>query len=105
MSKEHLFILYVGDDGQVLAEVAESRGWYVLLPHDELEALAMYTIYFPDVILLDIRSDFADDVHFHLHSVGAHPMLWLGDIRPTELLDRIAALLEERVPPALEVVG
>jgi CheY-like chemotaxis protein len=98
MSKEHPFILYVGDDGQVLSEAAESRGWYALLPQDELEALAMYTVYFPDVIILDIRSDFADDVYFHLRSAGANPILWLGDVHPTELLDKIPALLEERVP-------
>ena len=98
MSKEHLFILYVGDDGQDVAEIAESRSWYVLLPHDDLEALAMYTIYFPDVVLLDVRSDFADDVDFHLRSVGAYPILWSGDRRPFKLLDRIAALLDKQVP-------
>lgn len=81
MPKQHLFILYVGkvDYGETLARDAERRGWYAQVARDDLEALAMYVVYCPDIIYLDSTVDFAEEVDFHLKSVGASPILYLGD--------------------------
>ena len=77
MSREHPFILYVGDveTGRALSVAAEAWGWYVLLPHDDLEALAMYSVYHPDVSVIDQTMDFADEVEFHLRSIEAELIL------------------------------
>ncbi len=108
MSKEHPFILFAGnlELGQALSPMAEARGWFVMMAEDDLEALAMYTVYSPDVVVIEQHTQFVDEVEFHLRSVGAelvlipHPVA-LVDIDFNVMLDTIAARLGH-VPPERE---
>jgi hypothetical protein len=105
MSKEHPFILYGGpfELGHLLALAAEARGWYVLLPQDDLEALAMLSVYYPDVCVIDPRLTFADEVEFHLRSIGA-PLMMVGQspllhgASSQAILDAVAAFFSELLP-------
>jgi hypothetical protein len=98
MSKEHPFILYAGpiECGQRLS--AEARGWYVLLPQDDLEALAMYSVYCPDVSIIDRGLDFAYEVEFHLHSINAPLILVDQNANPQTILDTISTFFSEFLP-------
>jgi hypothetical protein len=101
MSKEHPFILYAGpvEGGQLLSAAAERRGWYVLLPEDDLEAMAMYSVCYPDVSIIDRGVNFADEVEFHLRSIAA-PLIALEQnlplqyANPQAILDTVAAFLK-----------
>lgn len=105
MSKEHPFILYAGpvEFGQLLSVAAEARGWYVLVPQDDLEALAMYGVFYPDVSVIDRGIDFADEVEFHLRSIDA-PLILVGqypllqDAHPEAILDEVAAFFSQFLP-------
>jgi hypothetical protein len=85
MSREHPNILYVGDmeQGRALAAAAEARDWYVHTPGETMEALAMYTTFFPDIVIIDTlpRVTFAHEVYYHLRSVNAQPIMVLADDR------------------------
>jgi len=85
MSAQHPNILYVGDieQGRALAAAADKRDWYVYTPAEAMEALAMYTTYFPDLVVIDAfpRLSLALEVYFHLRSVNAQPMIVLADDR------------------------
>ena len=105
MSREHPFILYVGDieAGRALSAAAEAWGWYVLLPHDDLETLAMYSVYYPDVSVIDQTTNFADEVEFHLRSIEAELILireqaCSRDENAKELLGVIGAYLNDSRP-------
>lgn len=77
MSKEHPFILFAGnlECGQVLSAMADRRGWFMMQAEDDLEALAMYTVYMPDVVIIDETTPFAEEVEFHLRSIKAELVL------------------------------
>ncbi|MFQ5811711.1 MAG: hypothetical protein ACE5I2_00740 [Anaerolineae bacterium] len=83
MSKEHPRIIYVGDDvrGQALRIAVQSRGWRVYLPTERLQALGMYAVYFPDIVVLEAvsGSNLAEEVCFHLRTVRVEPLLILTD--------------------------
>lgn len=83
MSQEHPNILYVGspDQGEALLAAVEPDDWYVYLPTEMLETLAMYVTYSPDVTVIDLSngSKVAAAVYRHLRSIDASPMLVLTD--------------------------
>lgn len=83
MSMEHPNILYVGDveRGRALSQAVEAQGGYVYLPADTMEALAMYIHYLPDIVVIEASQGFsmALDVHQHLGSIQAAPVLVLAD--------------------------
>ncbi|NWF70713.1 MAG: hypothetical protein HXY40_16635 [Chloroflexi bacterium] len=68
---EALNILYVGDAqhsdlrSQLSAYAPDS---YIMQPQELHEALAMYVLYFPDVIILEGCSDLVREVYYHLAS-------------------------------------
>jgi hypothetical protein len=82
-SLEHLNILYVGErvHGGLLRDAAQVRGWYVHLPSETLEALAMYIFYYPDLVVLDAFSavNLAAGVGVHLCSIQANSLLLVTD--------------------------
>jgi hypothetical protein len=73
MSKAHPIILYAGsvELGQAFSTAAERLGWQVMLSADDLETLAMYMVYCPDITVVEWKSAFAEEVLFHLRSVDA----------------------------------
>jgi hypothetical protein len=73
MSKEHPFILFAGnfEFGDALSAAADRRGWFMMQAEDDLEVLAMHTVYMPDVVILDQSAAFAGEVEFHLRSINA----------------------------------
>lgn len=83
MSTEHPNILYIGDieRGHALEIAAETHGSYVHLAEDVMDALGMYVVYLPDVIIIDAvhRYTLAQEVYMHLRSVDAKPMLVLAN--------------------------
>ncbi len=72
-------ILYVGERaaGQELAALAEQQGSYVYLPDNMMQALGMYITYFPQIVVIDMSVDYAQDVFDHLRSVDAKPLILL----------------------------
>jgi hypothetical protein len=92
-----------GECGELLSAAAEIRGWYVLLPQDELEALAMYCVYYPDICVIDWHVDFADEAEFHLRSIDAALML-VGQpplhhgVGSQAILDAVAAFFSDMLP-------
>jgi hypothetical protein len=68
-------ILYVGDveRGRALLTAAERQSWYVYLPADLLEALAMQVFYYPHVVVIDPINQplLALEAYQHLNSVQA----------------------------------
>lgn len=120
MLAQELFVLYIGNasEGARLAKHLESLGWIVYLPTDVHEALGMYTIYFPSVIILepDGVEALVAKAYFHLRSINARPMLalctdanaeeWyrqegesLAVLPSTTPLDRLAEIISETVTP------
>ena len=101
MSVEHPLILYVGDGefGCDLYRIAKLRGCSVLLAWDAKEALALYILYAPDVILLEKGTDFVGEARFHLDSVGAEVQFVTNEM-PDAVLDALFTMpisyLEER---------
>jgi DNA-binding NtrC family response regulator len=83
MSVQHPNILYVGDTerGRALQAAAEARGSSVFLAEDMMDALGMYIVYFPDVVVIDAvyRYTLAQEVYMHLRSVDAKPIIVLAD--------------------------
>jgi hypothetical protein len=68
---EALNILYVGEnDLSTVPSSLEtySSQWNVMTPESAQEALAMYVLYFPDVIVIEGTSSLAREVFFHLSS-------------------------------------
>jgi hypothetical protein len=76
-------ILYVGEReaGQALAALVESEGGYIYLPDSLMQALGMYITYFPDVVVIDMETSYAQQVYDHLRSVDAKPVILLTDER------------------------
>jgi hypothetical protein len=78
-------ILYVGgqgaghEAGQMLAAAAEARQDYVYQPESLMQALGMYITYFPQVVVIDMALEYAQDVYMHLCSVDARPIFLLTD--------------------------
>jgi len=101
MSMEHPNILYVGDieRGRALLKAVEPHGGYVYLPADTMEALAMYIHYLPDITVIDAGTRYttAFEVHQHLGSVNAQPVLVLADANSAQ--DWIAFNPAARVLP------
>jgi hypothetical protein len=96
MSKEHPFILFAGtlERGQALSSAAEERGWFVMVAEEDLEALAMYAVYIPDIVVVEQNTQMADQVVFHLHSVEAECLVMSHPLDGLDLemfLDTIVA--------------
>jgi hypothetical protein len=68
---EALNILYVGEQHiSTVPSMLEtySTQWNVMSPESIHEALAMYVLYFPDVIVFEGTSDLVNEVFYHLSS-------------------------------------
>ncbi|HVU15087.1 MAG TPA: hypothetical protein VHD90_27625 [Phototrophicaceae bacterium] len=76
-------ILYIGgqETGQALAALVERDGGCVHLPENLMQALGMYITYFPEIVVIDLRVDYAEAAFKHLRSVDASPLLVLTDQR------------------------
>jgi len=109
------FILYIGtpEKGQALAAQVEARGGYVYLPESLMQALGMYITYMPQIVVIDMAVDYAQEAYDHLRSVDAAPLVLLTNQRerstsvyalpPHISADALQAALEsihkpERVP-------
>lgn len=83
MAKEQIRILYVGDTerGRAFRASVEAHRWYVYLSDRLLEALGVYVVYVPDIVVVDAAADsnLADEVLLHLQSIDAEPMVVLAD--------------------------
>jgi len=82
MNKINATIIYAGmpERADVLSNRLPSK-WSIFTPEETLEALAMYTFYYPDVVVIEdsAENDFAYDVYTHLQSIGAENLLMLTD--------------------------
>ncbi|MEP7293393.1 MAG: hypothetical protein ABI835_16535 [Chloroflexota bacterium] len=80
---ENAMILYVGkhEAGVAFAQRIEASGGFVYLPESLMQALGMYITYLPQVTVIDMALDYAQDVYDHLRSVDARPLLLLSDQR------------------------
>ncbi len=79
-------ILYIGnpEKGQALAAVAATQNSYVYLPETLMDALGIYIMFFPDVVVIDMSMDFAQQAFDHLRSVDAQPLVLLTNERSRE---------------------
>ncbi len=79
-------ILYIGgrEAGQALATLVERDGGYVYLPDNLMQALGMYITYFPEIVVIDLSADYAQEALEHLRSVDASPLLVITDQRIRE---------------------
>lgn len=81
MSKEHPMILYVGTEHDTLCAAAEARGWYVSAPGELMEALGLFVVDMPDIVVIDARVAYAADAYLHLDSVkSGTPILTIGEV-------------------------
>ena len=73
-------ILYIGkpEQGQALAAAASSQNSYVYLPASLMDALGMYITYFPDIVVIDMAVEYAQEAFDHLRSVDAEPLVLIG---------------------------
>lgn len=116
---ETLNILYVGDNKN--STILSALDPQTMTPQTAQEALAMYVLYFPDVIILEGRSEMVSEVFYHLSSgvtqtapLGVEAILVIDDeagwktppntimkrlpanASPDEVLEAIEALVAER---------
>jgi hypothetical protein len=75
-------VLFVGDTGRGLAlrALAEEHGAGFWVAGETEEALGLYLLHMPDAIVIEDGElgGVAVEVHFHLASVGARPMILLS---------------------------
>jgi hypothetical protein len=78
---KNALILYIGNPerGQALAALAETQNNYVYLPETLSQALGTYITYFPQVTIIDMSVDYAEEALDHLRSVDARPLVLLGN--------------------------
>ena len=99
-------ILYVGrpEAGRALAALAEQRNDYVYLPENLMQTLGMYISYFPQVVIIDMSIEYAQEVFEHLQSVDARPIVLLTEnyIRSTSIFTLSPDLSAEALMSALE---
>lgn len=116
---ETLNILYVGDNKN--STILSALDPQTMTPQTAQEALAMYVLYFPDVIILEGRSEMVSEVFYHLSSgvtqtapLGVEAILVIDDeagwktppntlmkrlpasASPDDVLEAIEALVAER---------
>lgn len=79
--KRNPTILFIGTDNSAESLRAENEGWTVMRPEEMMEALAWYTFYFPDVVIIEDAPDSEDahEVYAHLRSIYADNVLLLSD--------------------------
>lgn len=72
-------ILYIGtpEKGQALAAQVEARDGSVYLPEHLMQALGMYITYMPQITVIDMALDWAQEACDHLRSVDAEPLVLL----------------------------
>lgn len=72
-------ILYIGtpEKGQALAAQVEAHGGYVYLPEHLMQALGMYITYMPEIVVIDMALEYAQEAYEHLRSVDAAPLVLL----------------------------
>jgi hypothetical protein len=103
---KNALILYIGspERGQALAALAETQNNYVYLPENLAQALGMYISYFPQVTIIDMRVDYAEEALDHLRSVDARPLVLLGNryIRSTSIFTLPAHISAETLLDALD---
>ena len=101
-------ILYLGnaEAGRALANIAEQRNDYVYLPETLMQALGMYITYFPQIVIIDMSIDYAQEALEHLRSVDARPIVLLTDqyIRSTEVFTLSPDLSADALMIALEQI-
>lgn len=81
---ETLNILYVGNTEN--STILPALGEQVMSPQSVQEALAMYVLYFPEIIVFEGNSELVRDVFYHLSSgitaaspIGVEAMLVIAD--------------------------
>ena len=83
MSLRNLSILFVGSKevGEMLEAAAQRPAVHLWRATEVLQALAFYTFYMPDAVLLEdgANPELTNEVYFHLSSVGAKPLIILSD--------------------------
>lgn len=82
MSLHHQSIVFVGSEkmGETLEAEARRRAVHLWTATEVLQALAFYTFYMPDAIVLEdgANPELTNEVYFHLSSVGARPLIILS---------------------------
>jgi hypothetical protein len=85
MSKQMPIVLHVCeyDPNPLVATTVAQLNGEVVLAHTLMDALAMYTFYVPDIVLVEapMGSWVAQESLFHLDSVDARPLVILTDRR------------------------
>lgn len=103
---KNALILYIGspERGQALAALAETQNNYVYLPDNLAQALGMYISYFPQVTIIDMSIDYAEEALDHLRSVDARPLVLLGNryIRSASVYTLSAQISAEALLDALD---
>lgn len=78
----NLSIMFVGSKevGEMLEAAAQRFGVHLWSATEVLQALAFYTFYMPDAVLLEDgpSRDLTNEVYFHLSSVNAKPLIILS---------------------------
>ncbi len=105
-TSEHMQIMiYVGDPtrGRMLQMAGDQYGWSVLLPTEMLEALGMYVVYFPDLVIIDTATNYAlaEGVFTHLRSVDAQGLLVLADTAESGPWNMLLPPTVQVVPPPI----
>jgi hypothetical protein len=102
-------ILYIGtpEQGQALAAAASSQNSYVYQPETLMDALGMYITYFPDIVVIDMAVDYAQEAFDHLRSVDAEPLVVVGGkpVRSTAVYSLPSNISPEALLRALDRFG
>ena len=79
--KRNPTILFIGTEQGADALRANNEGWTIFHPQETMEALAWYTFYFPDVVIIEDapESEDAHEIYAHLRSIYAENVLLLTD--------------------------
>ncbi|MEP7287014.1 MAG: hypothetical protein ABI947_14760 [Chloroflexota bacterium] len=97
MSQDFPIILYIGDSqaGQALHTAVQANDWTVYVPTDVMEALGVYITYCPDLVIIEptVTSEFAKQVHYHLQTVDADPMILLEQSHYSLSSDSLISLI------------
>jgi hypothetical protein len=102
-------ILYIGkpEQGQAVAAAAALHNSYAYLPETLMDALGMYITYFPDIVVIDMSVDYAQEAFDHLRSVDAEPVVLVGGkpMRSTSVFSVPSHISAEALIDALERFG
>ncbi|MEQ8672542.1 MAG: hypothetical protein RLP44_25115 [Aggregatilineales bacterium] len=79
--KRNPTILFIGTEDSADSLRANNEGWTIFHPQETMEALAWYTFYFPELVIIEDapESEDAHEVYAHLRSIYAENVLLLSD--------------------------